>query len=139
MSSAVAKERVTMKNLRLAALVAVMTALPAIGFAQTTTAPAKLARSAGPAKPAKAATLTVTGVIKSVDATSVVIAPSKAKGAKGPDQTLQLTPSTTGTRTPAVGDVVSVRYQEANGRKTATAVTVKKAIKKQTAGKNGTQ
>jgi hypothetical protein len=110
-----------MKNLRLAALVAVMTALPVIGFAQTSTA------SSRTAKAPKVVTTTVTGVVKSVDAGSMVIARSDAKGR---EETFQLTGTTTRKGTLASGDVVSVRYIEANGQKTATVVTVKSVPKK---------
>lgn len=112
-----------MKNLRLAALVAIMTALPAAGFAQTTAASSKAAK---PAKAAKVVTMTATGVVKSFDATSVVIARSNAQG---PQETFQLTSSTTRKGKLAVGDVVSLRYLEASGQKTATSLTVKTAPK----------
>jgi hypothetical protein len=109
-----------MKRFRLALLVAVMTALPAVGFAQSTT-------SSKTTKTPKPVTATVSGVVKSVSDAAIVITRSNAKG---PEESFVLTAATTGKASLKSGDVVSVRYLEANGQKTATVVTVKKAPKK---------
>jgi hypothetical protein len=127
MRSAVTKESVTMKPLRIAALIAVMTTLPVIGSAQSRPASPKATQTKQLAIPA------MMGVVKSVDATSMVITRSNAKG---PEETFQLNSSTVRKGKLESGDVVSVRYQLEDGKKVATVVTVKSAPKKQ-AGKVG--
>jgi hypothetical protein len=115
-----------MKYLRIAALFAAIAALPAVGFAQaaqSTTNPAK------PKHAAKVLTASMTGVVKRIDESSLVIARSNAKG---PEETFQLDPSHKGKL--AVGDVVNVKYYLDNGKMIATAVTVKKPAKS-TSGK----
>ena len=109
-----------MKCLRIAALIAVMTALPAAGFAQST-APAKTKQTKA-ATTTKPATTTMTGVVKSVDETSMVMTRSNAKG---PEETFQLDPSHKGKL--AVGDTVNVKYYLDNANKIATSVTIKKS------------
>jgi len=109
-----------MKHLRLAALVAVISALPALGFAQSATASHKTTKTPKPV------TAIVSGVVKSVDGASLVITRSNAKG---PEEAFQLTSSTVKKGTLASGDTVSVRYWLDNGRKVAAAVTVKKGPK----------
>ena len=89
-----------MKLLRLAALMAVMAALPAVAFAQSTDTPAKTKH------PAKVVTTTMTGVVKSVDDSSMVMTRSNAKG---PEQTFQLNASTTRKGKLVPGEVVNVR------------------------------
>ena len=122
-----------MKYFRIAALITAMAALPAIGFAQSTTDPAKPKQTAKaqsttePAKPkhaAKVITASMTGVVKSVNDNSFVIARSNAKG---PEETFQLDPSHKGKL--SVGDTVSVKYYLDNATKIATSVTVKKPAK----------
>ena len=120
-----------MKYFRIAALITAMAAVPAIGFAQSTTDPAKAKQTpkaqstTEPAKPkhaAKVITASMTGVVKSVGDNSFVINRSNAKG---PEETFQLDPSHKGKL--AVGDTVSVKYYLDNANKIATSVTVKKS------------
>jgi hypothetical protein len=120
-----------MKYFRIAALITAMAAVPAIGFAQSTTDPAKAKQTpkaqstTEPAKPkhaAKVITASMTGVVKSVGDNSFVINRSNAKG---PEETFQLDPSHKGKL--AAGDTVSVKYYLDNGNKIATSVSVKKS------------
>jgi len=120
-----------MKYFRIAALITAMAAVPAIGFAQSTTDPAKAKQTpkaqstTEPAKPkhaAKVITASMTGVVKSVGDNSFVINRSNAKG---PEETFQLDPSHKGKL--AVGDTVNVKYYLDNSNKIATSVTVKKS------------
>ena len=127
-----------MKCLRIAALIAVMTALPAAGFAQST-APAKTkqtkaATTTKPAPTTKPATTTMTGVVKSVDETSMVMTRSNAKG---PEETFQLNASTTRKGKLVAGDAVSVQYVLDNGQKVAKVVTVTKTAKSGKKSKSG--
>jgi hypothetical protein len=127
-------------------LVGMLAAVPAMGFAQTpatkapATAPAttaakqsttkstpatKAAPAAKPAPAAKAeATKATKGVVKSVDATSLVIT-----GAKNAEMTFVLNAATTKTGTPVVGANVQVRYKTEAKQNIATAVTVAAAKK----------
>jgi len=119
-----------MKYFRIAALITAMAAVPAIGFAQSATEPAKAKQTKAqsttePAKPkhaAKVITASMTGVVKSFGDNSFVINRSNAKG---PEETFQLDPSHKGKL--AVGDTVSVKYYLDNANKIATSVTVKKS------------
>jgi len=120
-----------MKYFRIAALITAMAAVPAIGFAQSTTDPAKAKQTpkaqstTEPAKPkhaAKVITASMTGVVKSVGDNSFVINRSNAKG---PAETFQLDPSHKGKL--AVGDTVNVKYYLDNANKIATSVTIKKS------------
>jgi hypothetical protein len=104
-----------MKRLRIASLVAVMTALPLISSAQSPPAASKT-----PPAP-KPVTATMTGVVKSVDDTSMVITRSNAKG---PEETFQLSSSTTRKGDLLAGDTVKVQYYLDDAKKVATAVTV---------------
>jgi uncharacterized protein DUF5666 len=117
-----------MKVLRTAAAVAVLTALPVISFAQSTASPSHQSTAApSKAKPAaKPVTTTMTGVVKSVGDTSLVVTRTNAKG---PEETFQLNSSTMhkGKAKLVAGDTVSVRYYLDNGQKVATMVTVTKA------------
>src|SRR5262245_24656315 len=122
-----------MKCFRIAALITAMAALPAIGFAQSTTDPAKTKQTtkaqstSAPAKAkhaAKVVTASMTGVVKSIADDSFVIHRSNAKG---PEETFQLDPSHKGKL--AVGDTVTVKYYLDNGKKIATNVAVKKPAK----------
>ena len=120
-----------MKYFRIAALITAMAAVPAIGFAQSTTDPAKAKQTpkaqstTEPAKPkhaAKVITASMTGVVKRVGDNSFVINRSNAKG---PEETFQLDPSHKGKL--AVGDTVNVKYYLDNANKIATSVTIKKS------------
>jgi hypothetical protein len=111
-----------MKCLRIAALVAVMTALPLVSSAQTP--PASPKTQSAP----KQVTATMTGVVKSVDDTSMVITRSNAKG---PEETFVLNSTTTRKGDLLAGNTVKVRYYIDDAKKVATAVDVTKTpIKK---------
>jgi hypothetical protein len=114
-----------MKYLRIAALLAVMAAVPSVALAQSTSAP-KAKHTP------KVATTTMTGLVKSVDDTSMVL--TRANG-KGPESSFQLNASTTRKGNLVSGDIVSVRYFVDHGQKVATAVTVTKAPPKSGSGK----
>jgi len=110
-----------MKPIHAVALASLLLATPA--FAQTPPAPKTSAAKAAPAAKA-AATPTVhatKGVVKSVDATTLVI--SKVAG-KGPDTTFMLNSSTQKQGTIAAGASVDVRYHKEGKDNVATAVTV---------------
>jgi hypothetical protein len=84
-------------------------------------------KSASPtsaAKPAAAASHSVKGVVKSIDASSLVITKS---GKAGGDMTFTLNADTKRDGAPAVGSPVSVRYRSEGGAMVATAVTAQPA------------
>jgi hypothetical protein len=83
------------------------------------------------AKPAALASHTMTGVVKSVDATSLVITRS---GKPGGEMRFVLNPSTLREGTVAVGTSVSLRYREEGKTHVATAITAE-TPKKQAAQK----
>jgi uncharacterized protein DUF5666 len=115
-----------MKVLRSVAVAAVLTALPVVSFAQSTT-PSHQSTASSKAKPApKPTTTTMSGVVKSVGDTSFVMTRTNAKG---PEETFQLNSSTMHKGKLAAGDKVSVKYYLDNGQKIATQVTVTKAPK----------
>jgi hypothetical protein len=102
---------------------ALILAIPAWGLASAqagsqTKPPAK---SGTPAKPA-AATHATSGVIKSVDATSLVI--TKTVNKKSEDVTFALNSTTQKKGDMTVGSTVDVRYRTEGGSNVATAVTV---------------
>jgi len=120
-----------MKMIRNTFLLGLLAAVPAMGMAQTPAAkpaPAPAAKPATPAKPAaketvaKAAGVHATkGVVKSIDASSLVITGS---GAKAKEMTFVLNSATVKTGTPAVGTAVQVRYKTEGKENIATAVSV---------------
>ena len=120
------------KFVSIAALAAVITAAPFV-YAQTPSA----SSSAKPAKPAAAsksvATHTTNGTVKSVDATSLVIA--KAGGGKSQDMTFALDPSTQKQGAVEVGSMVTVHYKTEGSTMTATAITAKPAKPAKTSAK----
>ena len=79
---------------------------------------------------ATAATHATTGVVKSIDDSTLVIARSGKKG----DMTFAVSPSTHREGSVAVGSQVSVRYNESGKTYTATAITAQ-AVKQQAAHK----
>ena len=87
----------------------------------TTMAMAQAAQSAKPpaAKPAAAATHSVQGVVKSIDASSLVITRS---GKKGGEMSFKLEPSTHQEGSIAAGSTVSIRYRMDGSSMVATAV-----------------
>lgn len=86
---------------------------------------AKTARATKPAKPA--ASHSLRGVIKSIDATSMTVTRS---GKKGSDLNFVLNPSTSKEGQLMVGSVVSVRYRAEGTSNVATAVVAQPAAKK---------
>jgi hypothetical protein len=124
-----------MKMIRNVFLFGVLVAIPALGIAQTpASTPAPAAKSATAAKPtanetaAKGATVhAAKGVIKSVDANSLVITGS---GAKAKERTFVLNSATVKTGTPVVGATVQVRYKTEGKQNVATAVNVSASAKK---------
>ena len=87
----------------------------------STVAMAQTAQTARPAaaKPAAAATHSVQGVVKSVDASSLVITRS---GKKGSEMSFKLAPSTHQEGSIAAGSTVSIRYRMDGSSMVATAV-----------------
>jgi hypothetical protein len=116
----VAKEIAPMKYLPVAALASLLLAAPA--FAQTTApthaAKAPAAKTAAPKPAATPATHATRGVVKTVDASSLVITRGKA------DTTFVLNASTQRQGDIAPGANVSVRYHTEGKDKVATAVSV---------------
>jgi len=110
--------RHTLTTIVLAGALAASTA----AFAQTSTSsskPAAKPAAAAPAKPAAASMHSVQGVVKSVDASSLVITPA---GKKGGEMKFALDSATQREGTLAAGTTVSVRYHTDGGTNTATAV-----------------
>ena len=92
-----------------------MLATSGLAIAQTTKSSSKPAA----AKPASTATHSVQGVVKSVDASSLVITKS---GKKGGDMTFKLDSTTQKDGSIATGSAVSVRYRMEGSSMVATAV-----------------
>ena len=88
------------------------------------TATAKKSAAPAAAKAATAASHSVKGVVKSIDASSLVITKS---GKAGGDMTFTLNADTKRDGAPAVGSPVSVRYRGEGGSMVATAVTAQPA------------
>jgi len=110
-----------MKRIAIALLVGALAVVPAAAFAanaQTTTAK-------HPDKAAGASHAT-TGVVKSIDETTLVIT---HPGKKGSDMTFTLDPSTHREGTVAVGSTVSVRYREEGSTRIASALMAKPPAK----------
>jgi hypothetical protein len=106
-------------------LAAVLVTAGAASAAVPQTASTK--KSASPtsaAKPAAAASHSVKGIVKSIDASSLVITKS---GKAGGDMTFTLNADTKRDGAPAVGSPVSVRYRSEGGAMVATAVTAQPA------------
>ena len=107
-------------NIKTIAFVGALALVPAFAFAQAKTAPKAAAKTAtAPAKPA--ATHATNGVVKSSDATSLVIT-GTGKNAKTTSFTVNAATVTKGTIAP--GARVSVRYRTEGTENIATAVTV---------------
>ena len=111
-----------MKRITTALLVGALAAVPAAGFA----APAAKAQTTTAKRPAKAAAArhATTGVVKSIDATTLVIT---RPGKTGREMTFALDPSTQREGTVAVGSTVSVRYREEGKTHIASALMVRPA------------
>ena len=106
------------------ALVAALAVAGAAQAAQATTAKKDVAKPAATAKPAAAASHSVKGTVKSMDASSLVITKS---GKAGGDMTFTLNADTKKDGAPAVGSPVSVRYRAEGSSNVATAVTAQAA------------
>jgi len=108
-------------NIKTIAFVGALALIPALSLAQTKPAPkaATKAAATAPAKPA--ATHATNGIVKSSDATSLVITKS-AKDMKTTTFTVNAATVTKGTIAP--GARVSVRYRTEGTENIATAVTV---------------
>ena len=101
---------------------ALVAALAAAGAAQAAQATKKDATAAKPAtaKPAEAASHSVKGTVKSMDASTLVITKS---GKAGGEMTFTVNADTKKDGSPAVGSPVSVRYRTEGSANVATAVT----------------
>jgi hypothetical protein len=118
---AVKKEKSPMKKMfQAAVMAAAVLAVPGLSLAAQTTPAAKPAAKA--AKPAAPATKTAHGVVKSMDATTLVVTP---KGGK--DLTFALDNSTQKEGNPAVGSTVTVKYKAEGTTMTATDVKAEAA------------
>ncbi len=108
-----------MRNTLTALMLAGALATSGAAFAQASKPASNNAAKPAAAKPAAAATHSVQGVVKSVDASSLVITKS---GKKGGDMTFKLDPSTQKDGSIATGSAVSVRYRMDGSSMVATAV-----------------
>ena len=106
-----------MKNIAIALLVGALAVVPTAGFA----ANAQTTAAKHPAKAAGASHAT-TGVVKSIDETTLVIT---HPGKKGSDMTFKLDPAIHREGTVAVGSTVSVRYREEGKTRIASALMAK--------------
>jgi hypothetical protein len=123
---------------RTAVTILALAALPASALAQTTTAKPKPATASTTAKKstAKEATHSTTGVVKAMDANSLVITHG---GKNGKDMTFALNASTQKDGTVAVGSPVSVRYHQEGSSNIATAVALEHPKTTSTAAKTTTK
>jgi hypothetical protein len=105
---------------------ALVAALAVAGAADAAQATAKkdAAKPAATAKPATAASHSVKGTVKSMDASTLVITKS---GKAGGDMTFTVNADTKKDGAPAVGSSVSVRYRTEGSTNVATAVTAQAA------------
>ena len=121
-----------------ALLTGALTAVPLVASAYQTGSKPQPPKTPSQAQPASksnaksaAATHTMTGVVKSVDDSTLVI----TRSGKNPgEMTFMLNPQTHRAGTVEVGSSVSVRYREDGNSNVATAITVQH--KKQTAPKS---
>jgi hypothetical protein len=117
-----------------ALMLAGVLATSGIAFAQTSKpAPSTAAK---PAKSTSAATHSVQGVVKSVDASSLVITKS---GKKGGDMTFKLDPTTQKDGSITTGSPVSVRYRMDGSSMVSTAVNAEAPKASKTAKKYRTR
>jgi hypothetical protein len=105
--------------MKAAALAVALSAAPAIAFAAKQTPPAPASSAKHTASKPAVATKSTTGVVKSIDATSLVIS---HQGKKGAEETFTLDPSTQKEGNIQVGTTVSVHYKTEGKSKMATAV-----------------
>src|SRR5690349_14788198 len=121
-TQAIRGERDMRKVLTTFALLAALAVTGAAQAAQSTGTAKKgstAAASSSTAKPAAAASHSVKGVVKSMDASSLVITKS---GKSGGDMTFTVNADTKKDGAPAVGSNVSVRYRTEGSTNVATAV-----------------
>jgi len=111
-----------MKRVTMAILVGALAAVPAAGFA----APDANAQTSAAKRPAKVAAAghATTGVVKSIDASTLVIT---RPGNKAREMTFALNPSTHREGTVEVGSTVSVRYREEGNARVASALVARPA------------
>jgi hypothetical protein len=121
-----------MRNTLTALMLAGALAISGAAFAQSTTKPAKPASSSTKASAKPAATHSAQGVVKSVDASSLVITKS---GKKGSDMTFKLDPSTQRDGSITTGSTVSIRYHMDGSTMVATAVNAEAPKPSKTAKK----
>jgi hypothetical protein len=121
------------KMLKAAAVIGVLTAAPMIAFASGQTSPAPAAKHSA-AKPS-VATKSTTGVVKSMDATTLVLS---RQGKKDADETFTLNASTQKEGNVQVGSTVSVHYKAEGKTKVATAIMAQEP-KAQAAHKTSTK
>jgi len=132
-----------MKKSVIGAMVALCVAAgPAVAFAQSTPSSSKAATPATPATPAKKAATapavhSTTGVVKSIDSSTLVI--TKVAG-KGPETSFIVNASTQRQGNLVAGAAVDVRYHTEGKDKIATAVSVQqpKAATTKAAAKTST-
>jgi hypothetical protein len=108
-------------NIKTLAFVGAIALVPALALAQTKPAPKAPAKTAATAPAKPAATHATNGIVKSSDATSLVITKT-AKDTKSTTFALNASTVTKGTIAP--GAHVSVRYRTEGTQNIATAVTV---------------
>jgi len=111
-----------MRKLMSAAAIGALVLMPALSFAGQSASKAKPAATAGKAT---APSHSTNGTVKSVDATTLVIA--KAGSKKGEEMTFVISPATQREGTVDVGSMVSVRYHTEGTQNMATAITAKPA------------
>jgi hypothetical protein len=102
-----------------AILTGALAAIPLMGFAATHQAGAQKKSAEKHVSAASAATHATTGVVKSIDATSLVV----TRSGKAGDLTFVLSPSTQREGSVGVGSSVEVRYRAEGKTLIATAVT----------------
>jgi predicted RNA-binding protein (virulence factor B family) len=98
-------------------LLSMLLAIPAFGFTSSSLAAPREKQATN-----QRVIGTMTGVVKAVDNTSIVLEMPKGKG---PGDTLQLNQSTARKGTVAVGDTVEAHFYFDNGQRVATSLTVK--------------
>jgi hypothetical protein len=112
--------RTLMRCALTAAIVVGMLVVPTVGFTATPAPPAQTA--AKHPSSSNVASHATTGVVKSMDAGTLVITRS---GKPGGEMTFIMSPSTHKEGAVAVGSTVSVRYREDGKTYVATAITAK--------------
>ena len=114
-----------MRTLRNTIVMAIVLGIPALGLASSpagSQSKPPTSKSGAPANKPAAATHATSGVIKSVDSTSLVI--TKMNGKKSEDVNFALDSATQKKGELAVGAAVDVRYRTEGSSNVATAVTV---------------